>query len=266
MSYPPQNMTDSPGHLPAFPAELIQIIRSADHILVLTGAGISSESGIPTFRQAQTGLWARYRPEDLATPEAFHNNPQRVWEWYTWRRDLIKNAKPNPGHDALVKMENRTPNFTLVTQNVDNLHRAAGSRKIIEFHGNIFRTKCSKENLIVESWPDTGEVPPRCPRCSHFLRPDVVWFGEPIPEAVVSAAFSRIATCQVFFSIGTSGLVEPAASLPRIARQHGSKVVEINLEPTPLTHLADFSLHGRSGKLLPELVNEVWPEIHPSSP
>jgi len=256
-------MTETPAPPLIFPSELVQTLRSAHRVVVLTGAGISAESGIPTFRQAQTGLWTQYRAEDLATPEAFRKNPRLVWEWYAWRRNIIANSKPNPAHLALVKLEDQIPNFTLITQNVDNLHQTAGSRKIIEFHGNIFRTKCSNENRVVESWLDTGEVPPRCPSCNHFLRPDVVWFGELISEAALSAAFHSVQDCQVFISIGTSGLVEPAASLPRLALQHQSLLVEINLEPTPLTHQADFILQGLSGRIIPQLIAKVWPDLQP---
>jgi NAD-dependent deacetylase len=256
-------MAEIPANSCHFPEELIRIIRSATHILVLTGAGISAESGIPTFREAQTGLWAKYHPEDLATPEAFQRNPRLVWEWYTWRRDLIQKAMPNPGHMALAAMEKLVPNFHLITQNVDNLHRIAGSQNIIEFHGNIFQTKCSYEDIIIESWPETIDNPPRCPRCNQFLRPNVVWFGEPIPQEAITSATNLLQNCEVFFSIGTSSLVEPAASLPITARLQGSVVIEINLEHTPLTYLADFVLKGPSGKILPELIANIWPQFHP---
>lgn len=251
-------MSEKPQYPLDFPDPLLQAIRSAHTIIALTGAGISAESGIPTFRQTQTGLWEKYRAEDLATPEAFERNPRLVWEWYAWRRDLILNARPNPGHLALVEFENHISNFNLITQNVDNLHRTAGNQKVIEFHGNIFRTKCSFENILVDSWIDTGEVPPRCPKCRNFLRPDVVWFGEAIPTKALSLAYQLVNDCQVFISIGTSAMVEPAASLSWIAHQHGSILVEINLEPTPLTNLADFAFKGHSGEILPELVSRLW--------
>ncbi len=255
-------MAEIPVNSFHFPEELIHLIRSADQIMVLTGAGISAESGVPTFREAQTGLWAKYHPENLATPEAFQRNPRLVWEWYSWRRDLIQKAKPNPGHLALAAMENLVPNFYLITQNVDNLHRIAGSQNIIEFHGNIFQTKCSYEDIIIESWPETNDIPPRCPRCNHFLRPNVVWFGEPIPQKAITSSNNFLQNCDVFFSIGTSSLVEPAASLPIAARQHGCVLIEVNLEHTPLTHLADFVLQGPSGKILPELIANIWPQAH----
>src|SRR4029434_141578 len=157
------------------PPSLLEILRKADRVAVLTGAGISAESGIPTFRDAQTGLWASFRPEELATREAFEKNPRRVWEWYAHRRDGVQKAEPNDGHRALVEMEKRFSRFTLITQNVDGLHRRAGSRALIELHGNIARSKCFSEEIPVESWKEDREVPPRCPRCGGFLRPDVVW-------------------------------------------------------------------------------------------
>jgi NAD-dependent deacetylase len=253
-------MAEKGENLIDFPKELLERIRAADHVLALTGAGISAESGIPTFRQAQTGLWAKYRPEELATPQAFQDNPAQVWEWYAWRRELIRQARPNQGHRTLAYMESRIANFSLITQNVDGLHQQAGSLKVIEFHGNIFRTKCSQEDRVVDARQDDHEIPPRCPHCQHFLRPDVVWFGESIPQKALSTALELVNTCQVFLSIGTSGLVEPAASLSFLARRQGSLLVEINLEQTPLTDVVDFSFQGLSGKILPNLVHALWPE------
>ena len=165
------------------PAELLQRLAAAKSVTVLTGAGVSAESGVPTFRDAQTGLWAKFSPEELATPRAFRRNPRLVWEWYEWRRKLVAGAKPNPAHLALAEMENLFLRFHLITQNVDGLHQRAGSRNVIELHGNITRTKCSEEGTIVSSWKDTGDVPPKCPACGGLLRPDVVWFEEPMPEA-----------------------------------------------------------------------------------
>lgn len=244
-----------------FPDDLIQVIRSARHVAVLTGAGISAESGVPTFREAQTGLWARYRAEDLATPEAFRRDPPLVWEWYRWRRELITQAQPNPGHLALAEMELRFPAFTLITQNVDGLHQRAGSGQrfpIIELHGNIQRTKCWQEDRVVESWEETGKVPPRCPHCGGLLRPDVVWFGEMLPTRALQAAMTAAQDCNVFFSIGTSGLVEPAASLPFLALQAGKTVIEVNPNRTPLSSRVSYGLHGPAGEILPALVKAVW--------
>lgn len=240
------------------PPNLINLLRAAKHIAVLTGAGVSAESGIPTFREAQTGLWAQYDPQDLATPEAFVRNPKLVWEWYVWRRELVSRAQPNPGHIALAQMAKHVPRFTLITQNVDGLHQLAGSRDVIELHGNLHRTKCFREDSVIDEWANTGEVPPRCPRCGDRLRPDVVWFGEMLPREALQAASDAATTCDLFFSIGTSGLVEPAASLARIAMQHGAKVIEINPIATPLTSMVTYALQAPSGQVLPALVAAAW--------
>lgn len=240
------------------PPDLINLLRAAKHIAVLTGAGVSAESGIPTFREAQTGLWAQYDPQDLATPEAFVRNPKLVWEWYAWRRELVSRAQPNPGHIALAQMAKHVPRFTLITQNVDGLHQLAGSRAVIELHGNLQRIKCFREDSVIDEWVDTGEVPPRCPRCGDRLRPDVVWFGEMLPREALQAASDAATTCDLFFSIGTSGLVEPAASLARLAMQHGAKVIEINPVATPLTSMVTYALQAPSGQVLPALVAAAW--------
>lgn len=236
------------------PIGLVELLRNAGSVAVLTGAGISAESGVPTFREAQNGLWSRYDPEELATPQAFRQNPKLVWEWYTWRRELVAHAAPNTGHLALVEMERRFPEFTLITQNVDGLHQRAGSQQVIELHGNIMRSKCFDENRVVESYSETGEIPPRCPRCGGLLRPDVVWFGERLPESALEMAWNAASTCQVFFSIGTSGIVEPAASLPYFAIDAGAAVVEVNPNPTPLTRQAAYVLAGAAGVVLPALL------------
>lgn len=240
------------------PPALAQALRSARHIAVLTGAGVSAESGVPTFRDAQTGLWAKYDLEELATPQAFQRSPRLVWEWYAWRRELVAAARPNPGHYALVEMENRAPNFTLITQNVDQLHQQAGSRRVIELHGSLWRTKCSREGHVVESWPETGDVPPRCPHCSDLLRPDVVWFGEALPERELMEAFAAAQQCDVFIAAGTSAIVQPAASLPLLAARSGAVLVEVNPQETPLTGEADYFLQGPSGSVLPALVQAAW--------
>ena len=244
--------------LPAIPTPLVTRLRIAHRVAVLTGAGISAESGVPTFREAQTGLWARYNPEDLATPDAFCRNPKLVWEWYAWRQERVRQAEPNPGHLALVEMERRIAEFTLITQNVDGLHRRAGSHQVLELHGNLFRAKCFDEDRPVENWPDSEEIPPRCPRCGGLLRPDVVWFGEMLPASALRAAEQAAATAEVFFSIGTSALVYPAAELPFTALRAGAMVVEINPQPTPLSPHVSFSLHGPAGAILPALVEQAW--------
>ncbi len=249
--------------LPIHP-DLIQCLRSASRVAVLTGAGVSKESGLRTFREAQTGVWAQYSPTDLATPEAFQRDPRRVWEWYAQRRERVGEAQPNPGHRALAEMEarlaRRGAQFTLITQNVDGLHQRAGSQNVIELHGNIARVKCSREDCVVPAWPPTQLVPPPCPRCGAPLRPDVVWFGESLPAEAIFAAKCAARESDIFLSIGTSGLVEPAASLPFIALHSRAVVVEINPGSTPLTPEATQVLAGPSGEVLPKLVGAVWPD------
>lgn len=241
-----------------FPKDFIRFLTTATRVAVLTGAGVSQESGLRTFRDAQTGLWAQYKPEDLASPEAFASDPKLVWDWYAWRREAIKGVRPNAGHYALVEMEHRIPEFTLITQNVDGLHRFAGSQNVLELHGNIQRVRCSNCGLLVEMWDENIEQVPQCLNCGGLLRPDVVWFGESLPRAELESAVEAARSCQLFFSIGTSGVVQPAASLAHAARNKGSVVVEINAEPTPLSPKVDFSFHGKSGFILPELVKAVW--------
>jgi NAD-dependent deacetylase len=226
-------------------------------VVALTGSGISAESGVPTFRDARTGLWSRYDPEELATPEAFARDPELVWKWYTWRRGLVEGAKPNAGHEALADLERRVPVFSLVTQNVDGLHQEAGSANVVELHGNIRRSRCPAENLTVEP-DDTNHTLPLCPNCGSPLRPDVVWFGEVLPAEGLRMASEATRSCDVFLSVGTSGLVYPAASLPYEALENGATVVEVNPDPTPLSALADFSLRGRAGEVLPRLVGAAF--------
>jgi NAD-dependent deacetylase len=238
---------------------LAQVLRGARAVAVLTGAGISAESGVPTFRDAQTGLWARFDPHELATPAAFARNPKLVWDWYAWRRLRAAEAQPNPGHRALVAMEARVPRFTLVTQNVDGLHARAGSRNLVELHGNIARVKCSREHTLVAKWEDDGEHVPRCPRCGALLRPDVVWFEEALPAPAMAEADAAARECDLLLVVGTSAVVYPAAALPLTAREAGANVAEINPEPTPLTPLADFVLRSAAGVALPALVAAAWP-------
>ncbi|MGC8856733.1 MAG: NAD-dependent deacylase [Anaerolineae bacterium] len=241
-----------------FPPALLDFLRKSQRIVALTGAGVSAESGLRTFRDTQSGLWAQYRPEDLASPEAFARNPKLVWDWYAWRREALKGVRPNPGHEALAKMEMFVPYFTLITQNVDGLHHLAGSHQVIELHGNIQRVRCSQCARLADAWGEDEEEVPRCLICGGMLRPDVVWFGEALPRSALEAAVEASRACDVFFSIGTSGIVQPAASLPFAAKNRGAVVVEINLEPTPLTPKADFFLQGKSGEILPALVQAVW--------
>jgi NAD-dependent deacetylase len=239
------------------PAELIERLAAAKSVTAFTGAGVSAESGVPTFRDAQTGLWAKFAPEDLATPRAFRRNPRLVWEWYAWRRKLAADVKPNPAHLALAAMERLFPDFHLITQNVDGLHQRAGSRDIIELHGNIARTKCFDEGTIVSAWADNGESPPRCPKCGGPLRPDVVWFEESLPDAEWDRARDATTRCEVFLSIGTSTQVYPAAALPFEALRAGATVVEINPQPTPLTSRVQHVLPAPAGEVMPELLRAI---------
>jgi NAD-dependent deacetylase len=252
-----------------FPSTLLSFLRKAERVAVLTGAGVSQESGLHTFRDAQSGLWAQYRPEDLALPDAFAHDPKLVWDWYAMRREKMNSVLPNPGHYALVEMGHRVPHFTLITQNVDGLHRKAEETSqvsktcdvypILELHGNIQRVRCSECGMYADRWDENGDVP-RCAGCGRMLRPDVIWFGEPLPRSALEAAVDAARASQVFFSIGTSGLVQPAAALAFAAHNKGAVVVEVNLEPTPLTEKADFFLQGKSGEILPELVKAIWPD------
>jgi NAD-dependent deacetylase len=230
------------------------LLLGAKRVAVLTGAGISAESGIPTFRDAMTGLWSQFRPEDLATPEAFAANPKMVWEWYAWRRELLAKVTPNAGHRALADLERRAPRFMLITQNVDGLHARAGSRNVIELHGNIMVDRCFAEGRVLAPADEIPGAPPRCARCGAPVRPGVVWFGEALPPQALDDALAATRRCEVFLSIGTSNLVEPAASLPFAALDAGAAVIEVNPERTPLSARATIVLAGAAGEVLPQLV------------
>ena len=236
---------------------LLRNLKTAEKVALLTGAGVSAESGVPTFR-GEHGLWKKHRPEELANFDAFMRNPELVWEWYDYRRKLISEVQPNQGHAALTRMEEVIPDFTLITQNVDGLHRKVGSENVIELHGNIMWSRCvdcgrktDKAEMIVD------DELLHCP-CGGMMRPDVVWYGEALPEAAIHSAFRCAETCDMFFSIGTSAVVHPAASLPIVAKQSGAFVVEINAEPTVLSSRIDESIIGLSGEVLPELIKTVW--------
>lgn len=228
-------------------------IEDAQSIAILTGAGISAESGIPTFR-GPGGLWNNHRPEDLATPRAFAHNPKLSWEWYDWRRQRVAAAQPNAGHRALAKLEVRGTHCTLITQNVDGLHRAAGSRNVIELHGSIWRLRCvecgqEKEDRTVP----LSELPPHC-SCGGLLRPGVVWFGESLPSAAIEQAIHAAQHCTVFLVCGTSAVVYPAAALPQRALAAGARAIEVNIEETPFSEFAHVSLRGKCGEILPRMI------------
>jgi len=225
-------------------------------IVVLTGAGISAESGIPTFR-GKDGLWRSYNPSELATPEAFKRDPKLVWEWYNWRREIIAKAEPNEGHKILVELENKFPNFWLITQNVDGLHQRAGSKKVIELHGNIWRVRCTScKKEYYDYQVPLPEIPPRCVYCGGLLRPAVVWFGEPLPTDALEKAYELSMSADIFIVVGTSGVVYPAAELPIVAKRSGAKLVEINPEETPITPYADISLREKASTGLSKL--RIW--------
>jgi NAD-dependent deacetylase len=242
--------------------KVAKLIDSAKQIAILTGAGVSKESGVPTFRDALEGLWAQYDPKELATPQAFVKDPALVWDWYQFRRGLVRDAKPNPGHFALAQIEQRKPNTWLITQNVDDLHEQAGSRQVIHLHGNIAQTKCFKDcqglpTLIdLSTLPDADASPPKCPHCGAYVRPDVVWFGEPLPSDAMVQAFNLMYQCDLVIVVGTSGLVAPASDLPYHAKRNGATMVEVNPDSTAISHLADHKLEAPSGQVLP-LVMEM---------
>jgi len=228
-------------------------LASARNVTVLTGAGISADSGVPTFRGVD-GLWRTYRAEDLATPEAFERDPRLVWEWYNWRREILATKQPNEAHYALVRLEERANSFHLITQNVDGLHRLAGSQQLSELHGDIWKVRCTSCCLVI----DNREVPlsllPHCTSCGGLLRPHIVWFGEALDQRVLADSVQAVESCDVMVIVGTSGLVHPAAMLMPVAKATGSLVIEINLDPTPYSSDADLSLQGRAKDLVPLLL------------
>ena len=232
------------------------VVAKSRHCIVFTGAGVSAESGVPTFRGAG-GLWERYRPEELATPEAFAKDPELVWRWYKWRQEVVHRAAPNPAHYAIAELEALGVVKAVITQNVDGLHQRAGSRNVVELHGSLWRARCVKCGAVYKLEEPVEEVPPRCPRCGGLLRPDVVWFGEPLPQDAWTRAVKHAAEADVVLVVGTSGLVYPAAYIPHIAKKHGAVVVEVNVEESAVTPIADFFLRGRAGEVLLRLVDEV---------
>ena len=269
--------------------DLLDKLRSCKKVVVFTGAGMSAESGIPTFRNAQTGLWAKFNPQDVASADAFRKNPQLVWDWYVHRAEIVKNALPNDGHRAVAQLQALIPEVTVVTQNIDNLHQKAGSQGVLELHGSLFRLKgfvdpdeipdptvsqiichvcdgyaihdhcdpyATKEDLATIELK-AGPVP-HCPGCGSLLRPDIVWFGEPLDSVVLEVSRKMIDTCELLICIGSSLQVEPAASLPFRARWYGAITIEINPEPTTLSTQANVFVQGKSAESLPALIEYVW--------
>ena len=228
-------------------------IATARSLTILTGAGISADSGVPTFRGAD-GLWRTFRAEDLATPEAFERDPRLVWEWYNWRRELIATKKPNPAHEAIVEFERHRREFWLITQNVDGLHPAAGSKKLSEIHGNIWKVRCSACGTIEDNHDVPIKILPICRHCNGLLRPHIVWFGESLFRSDLARCASALQSCEVLLVIGTSGLVYPAAGFATAAKEAGAFVAEINPEPTPQSGLVDLSLQGRARDIAPLLL------------
>jgi len=237
--------------------ELLECLRSADHIAVLTGPGVSAESGIPTFRDALSGLWSKYDPADLATPEAFARDPELVARWYDERRCMVARCRPNSGHFALAELQriilSQGKRFTLITQNVDRLHQAAGSKDVIELHGTLWL--CGDD--VEERGPAFTEFPPRC-SCGGRRRPGVVWFGEKLPGHALLQAQKATGSCQLFMSLGTSSVVYPAAGLVDLAIQNGAKLLEVNLQETVSSSRAHWSIRGKTGEVLPRLVAEAF--------
>ncbi len=249
-----------------------RLLRDAKRVFILTGAGISAESGVPTFRGVD-GLWRSFRPEELATPEAFARDPRLVWEWYAWRRERIEACRPNAAHLALANMALRRGGVDIVTQNVDGLHTAAARAVAeegdpsaalpLELHGSIFRVRCTRCGQRYEDREpivtDSLESLPSCRYCEGLLRPDVVWFGEALDPGILDRAFDLAASADVCIVVGTSALVQPAASLPHLTRQGGGRVIEVNLEPTPLTRTVDLSILAPAAEAIPPLVGDSEP-------
>lgn len=232
-------------------------MRAAAHVVVLTGAGISAESGVPVFRGAG-GLWRRFRPEQLATPEAFRRQPELVWEWYLWRRARIAESQPNAGHHVIARWQCERPGVTLLTQNVDGLHARAGSPRVTELHGNLWRVRCVAGcgTVAEDEWSAPARSTLRCD-CGAWLRPDVVWFGEPLDGGAMDVAVTAVATADVVLVVGTSAMVYPVAALPQMATQRRARVVEINVEETPLSADVAAALRGPAGEVLPALAERL---------
>ncbi|SCL28379.1 SIR2 family NAD-dependent protein deacylase [Micromonospora inyonensis] len=248
------------------PRRAAELLGQARRVVVFTGAGMSAESGVPTFRDALTGLWQRYDAQALATPEAFRADPALVWGWYEWRRHAVRLAHPNAGHRAVAAIQHRAPGTVLITQNVDDLHERAGSPDPVHLHGSLFAPRCAScarpapVSDDAEGEPVDGRrvPPPRCAHCAAPVRPGVVWFGEALPGAALEAAVEAASSCDLLLTVGTSGLVYPAAEIPQVAARLGAAVVQVNPEETPLDGIAEVNLRGPAARVLPALVDAVW--------
>jgi len=232
------------------------VLAKSKYLVALTGAGISAESGVPTFR-GRGGLWEKYKVEELATPQAFRRDPAKVWSWYKWRMEIISKARPNFAHVALAKLEEMGLLKALITQNVDGLHRRAGSKNVIELHGCIWRLRCTSCDYAEEVEEPVREVPPRCPRCRSLLRPGVVWFGEALPERELKRAYQEVSRADAMLVVGTSGVVMPAGMLPLLAKERGAVVVEVNVEESAITPYADYFLRGRATEVMKALFEGI---------
>ena len=261
-----QKQTTTLKDMPEFATALLERLRSARHVTILTGAGVSAESGIPTFRDKLVGLWERYDPAELATPDAFERDSGLVWGWYEWRRARVLAAQPNAGHRAIAMMSELLPRLTLVTQNVDDLHERAGSQEVLHLHGELAHPYCERCRcpfVLPEGMPDIPDggarmAPPRCASCGGRIRPGVVWFGEGLPQHVWQAAAAAARVCEVFLAVGTSGIVQPAASLVHLARSVGAITIQVNIHATDIDDDVSLSLKGPAGHILPALVMQAW--------
>lgn len=249
------------------PDQITKEVQYSCHLVVFTGAGVSAESGIPTFREAQTGLWERFDPEELASPAAFRRDPALVWGWYEWRRMQVQKARPNPAHLAIVELAQRVPKLTVITQNVDDLHERAGSAEVIHLHGSLHEPRCfacgrAYAGVVTDlkDQPSSERLePPRCARCNGRVRPGVVWFGEYLPQQAMRSALDAARHCDCLLSIGTSGVVMPAARIPEVALENGAAVVHVNVQPVEVSGPGEYSLVGRAGELLPALLQQAFP-------
>jgi len=233
-----------------------KLIVNSNYLIALTGSGISAESGIPTFR-GEDGLWKKYRPEELATPEAFFSDPKKVWEWYNWRISMVLKAEPNKAHYALTELEKLGLLKTIITQNVDDLHERSGVKNLIKLHGNILEARCISCSYREKIKTPYIEIPPKCPKCGSLLRPDVVWFSEPLPTGALEKMYESAKKADGILVIGTSAMVMPAGALPSFVKNNGGVVIEINLDPTPVSHYADVSIQSKAGEALPAIVKKV---------